>query len=338
VTLGGIGNNALKPERSQELEGGMDIGFWHDRLNLQVTGYSKITTDALVAVNLAPSVGGFVTGGAPETSTRFENLGQIDNRGLEFGLTANLINGRLTRLDLTVNEAYNQNKVITLGPGIAPIQFNSVNTGPNIQRIQAGLPLGAWYQPSYSYSDANHDGIIDPSEVTVAAASSFQGNRDPAQLFSINPQLTVFKYFKISTLFDRQSDVVGLNFGAAFRCSAFQNCQWDYDPHTSLRDQAKIAADVNGTDAGYLEDASFWKWRELSVRASAPDGWVRRLRVSALSFTVAGRNLRTWTKYTGVDPEINSTPAVAGSASAAQSEFFTQGLVRYWTGRFDITF
>jgi TonB-dependent starch-binding outer membrane protein SusC len=338
VTLGGIGNAGLKAERSGEFEGGFDAGFWHDRLNFQATGYSKSTTDALVAVNLAPTVGGVTIGPVAGTSTRFENLGQVDNRGMELSLTANLIQGRNTRFDLTINESYNRNKVITLGPGIAPIQFNSVNTGPNIQRIQAGYPIGAFFQPSYTYSDANHDGIIDPSEVTVSSVSTFQGNRDPAQLFSINPQLTIFKYFKISTLFDRQSDVSALNFSATFRCSEFNNCQWDYDPHTSLRNQAKVAADLDGTDLGYLEDASFWKWRELSVRASAPDSWVRRLKVAALSFTVAGRNLRTWTKYTGVDPEVNSSPNVGGAASFAQSEFFTQGLVRFWTGRIDLTF
>jgi TonB-linked SusC/RagA family outer membrane protein len=341
VTLGSIGNNQLKPERSGEFEGGFDAGFWHDRLNLQVTGYSKATSDALVAVNLAPSLGGvnFTVGNSvAETSTRFENLGQIDNRGLEIGLTANLIQGRNTRLDLTVNEAYNKNKVITLGPNVSPIFFNG-GLGPNLQVIKAGLPLGAWYSPSYSYSDANHDGIIEPGEVNVASASTFQGNRDPGQLFSINPQLTVFKYFKLSTLFDNQSNFVDANQTAAFRCIDFENCQWNYDTHTSLRDQAKIAAVLAGGDySGFLEDGSFWKWRELSVRASAPDAWVSRLRISALSFTIAGRNLRTWTKYTGADPEINSSPAVAGSAQQAQSEFFTQPLVRYWTGRFDITF
>jgi len=341
ITLGSIGNGTLKPERSAELEGGMDLGLWKDRLQFQLTGYSKATTDALVAVNLAPSVGGvnFTSGGSvAETSTRFQNLGQVDNRGIEMSLTANLINGRSTRLDITLNQSYNRNKVITLGPGIAPIQFNSVNTGPNIQRIEAGFPLGAWFQPSYTYSDANHDGIIDPSEVTVAAASTFQGNRDPAQLFSVNPQLTIFKYFKISTLFDNQSDYLDLNFSATFRCSEFQNCQWDYDHHTTLQNQAAVAADVDGTDAGYLETGTFWKWRELSVRASAPDAWLTHLKVTALSFTIAGRNLRTWTKYQGVDPEINAAPAVAGSAATAQEEFFTQGLVRYWTGRIDLTF
>jgi TonB-dependent starch-binding outer membrane protein SusC len=337
VTNGGFGNQTLKPERSGEFEGGLDVGFWHDRLNFQATGYSKATTDALVAVNLAPSVGGITTGTLAGTSTRFENIGQVDNRGLELGLNANLINGRNTRLDLTVNDAYNRNKVITLGPGIAPIQFNSVNTGPPPQRIEAGYSIGAWFQPSYTYSDLNHDGIIEPNEVTVSPTSTFQGNRDPVQQFSISPQLTILKYFKISTLFDNVSGVEDLNFSATFRCSEFLNCQWDYDPHTSLHDQAVVVADTKGTDNGYLEDGSYWKWRELSVRASAPESWLHRLRVSALSFTVAGRNLRTWTKYTGLDPEINSTPGL-GPAQAAQSEFFTQGVNRYWTGRFDLTF
>jgi TonB-linked SusC/RagA family outer membrane protein len=346
ITLGSIGNNSLKPERSQEFEGGFDIGFWHDRLQFQATGYSKATTDALVAVNLAPSIGGvnFTEGNSiGETSTRFENLGQIDNRGLEMGLTANLIQARNARLDMTINESYNKNKVITLGPNVSPIFFNSGVNAPNLQAIKAGLPLGAWYQPSYTYTSTN--GVVLPSDVTVAATPTFQGNRDPSQLLSLNPQLTIFRYFKISTLFDNQSDVVAENLTSAFRCAEFSNCQWLYDPNTSLQHQARVAAALTsnptsgvGTDNGFLEDASFWKWRELSVRASAPDEWVRRLRVSALSFTVAGRNLRTWTKYTGADPEVNSSPNVLGSAQQAQAEFFTQPIVRYWTGRFDITF
>jgi TonB-linked SusC/RagA family outer membrane protein len=339
VTLGGIGNAGLKPERSSEFEGGLDLGLWRDRINFQATGYSKTTTDALVAVNLAPSVGGITTGSAEETSTRFENLGQVDNRGLEMSLTANLIRGRSTRLDITLNQSYNANRVITLGPGISPIFFNNGFNAPLLQAIKAGLPLGAFYQPNYSFTSTN--GIVTPSDVTVAANSTFQGNRDPAQLFTINPQLTVLKYFKISTLFDRQSDVEDFNFSAGFRCSEFDNCQQDFDPNTSLGAQARVAASLAtnpttglGTDKGFLEDGSFWKWRELSVRATAPDSWANRLRVSSLSFTVAGRNLRTWTKYTGVDPEINSTPG----NSFNQVEFFTQGLVRYWTGRFDLTF
>jgi TonB-dependent starch-binding outer membrane protein SusC len=340
VTLGNIGNGNLKPERSGEFEVGFDAGFWHDRLNFQATGYSKSTTNALVAVNLAPTIGGinFSEGNSVAgLSTRFENLGQVDNRGLEMSLTANVIRARNTRLDITINQSYNANKVITLGPGIVPIVFDGP-LGSNTQIIKPGLPLGAWYQPSYSFADANHDGIIEASEVSVASASTFQGNRDPSQFLSINPQLTVFKYFKISTLFDRQSDVLDYNVSEELRCGDIENCQWDYDPHSSLKDQAKIAALENGSQTGFLEDGSFWKWRELSVRATAPEEWTRHLRLTSLSFTVAGRNLRTWTKYTGVDPETNSTPGLTGATAFAQQEFATQPLVRYWTGRFDLTF
>jgi hypothetical protein len=252
-------------------------------------------------------------------------------------LTANLIQSRNTRLDFTVNQSYNANKVITLGPGIAPITFNSPLTGPNIQHIQAGFPLGAWFQPSYTYTNTN--GIVTPGDVTVSPNSTFQGNRDPSQLLSLNPQLTIFRLIKISTLFDRQSGFKDLDLSRGFVSSVvepFQNSQWDYDPHTTLRNQSAVAADAAGTDAGYLEDGSFWKWRELSVRLSAPEMILQRVHMSALSFTIAGRNLRTWTKYQGVDPEINSSPT--GTNSLAQEEFFTQALVRYWTGRFDITF
>ena len=60
-----------------------------------------------------------------------------------------------------------------------------------------------------------------------------------------------------------------------------------------------------GTDAGYIEDGSFWKIREVSLTFSAPDHLGARLGVRGVGLTFAGRNLGTWTKYKGLDPEIN---------------------------------
>ena len=132
-------------------------------------------------------------------------------------------------------------------------------------------------------------------------------------MLSLNPQLTVFKYFKISTLFDNQSNVVEENLTVSVPLRGIRELpvalRSQHEPPASGtgRGSTDRQSDVGRRDDnGFLEDGSFWKWRELSVRASAPDAWVHRLRVSALSFTVAGRNLRTWTKYTGADPEINS--------------------------------
>jgi len=53
-----------------------------------------------------------------------------------------------------------------------------------------------------------------------------------------------------------------------------------------------------------------------------------------MSVTLAGRNLKTWTDYTGFDPEVNSSP----SANFSTSDFLTQPPVRYWTTRINVSF
>ena len=56
----------------------------------------------------------------------------------------------------------------------------------------------------------------------------------------------------------------------------------------------------------HIESADFLRWRELSLTYSVPQSIVQRLNVRNLSFTVGGRNLAIWTKYSGVDPELNT--------------------------------
>ena len=84
-----------------------------------------------------------------------------------------------------------------------------------------------------------------------------------------------------------------------------------------------------GSDAGYVEHASFVKLREVSVTLLAPNDWARRLRAAGLSLTLAGRNLVTWTDYTGFDPELNFN----GSSNYSTADFLTQPPVRYFTAR-----
>ena len=66
---------------------------------------------------------------------------------------------------------------------------------------------------------------------------------------------------------------------------------------------------------------------------SAPERWAARLNAKALSVTVSGRNLATWTDYTGFDPEIANNPTNFSTA-----EFLTQPPVRYFTARINVTF
>ena len=68
---------------------------------------------------------------------------------------------------------------------------------------------------------------------------------------------------------------------------------------------------------------------------TAPDQWAHRIGASSLSFTFTGRNLATWTKYKGVDPETNNNTETDDFSTA---DFLSQPPVRYFIGRVTLTF
>jgi len=337
VTVGGFGNGNLKPERTGEFEAGFDAGFDNDRFQLTFTGYSKTTRDALVLANLPPSVGGITTGGNFGTSARFENLGQVDNQGVEVQLTSTILDTRNFGADLTVNGSFNHNKLVTLGPGIAPIIFGlSTASGAFIQRQEPGFPLGGFWQNTYTFSDANHDGIIEPGEVTLAANPSFVGNPFPQTQWSLGPSITVLRYFRVGALFDFHGVVFNYDGTENLRCSSLgglANCFSAYSAKAPLAVQARNVADFLGSDAGFVQNASFWKWRELTITATAPNSWAHGLHVHNLSATLGGHNLHTWTPYTGLDPEAT----FFGQSNFLTTNFFTQPQLMYWTGRINVT-
>ena len=90
------------------------------------------------------------------------------------------------------------------------------------------------------------------------------------------------------------------------------------------------------SDYGYVANGSFWKWREVSFTLTTPDNWSRRfLSGHSAQFTFSGRNLATWTKYRGLDPEVSQFGGAFNPA--ANLQFFEQPPLRYWIGRIDIS-
>jgi hypothetical protein len=145
--------------------------------------------------------------------------------------------------------------------------------------------------------------------------------------------MTLFKMFKVSALVDHKGGYKLFDNTRRFHCS-FGTCQETFDKSMPLADQAAAVAIALGTDAGYIENAAFTKLRELSFTVIAPDHFAQRFGVQNLDFTVAGRNLKTWTDYKGFDPEVN---AVAGANFSTQ-EFLTLPPSRTWTARINVTF
>jgi len=316
-----VGNASLKPEKSTEFEGGLDIGILGGRASLELTAYRKTTRDALIQRNLPPSTG---------AATRFENLGEVRNNGFEASLVSTLFDTRPVRFDLTVNGSTNSNELITLGAGVDTIFLGLGALDGNFsQRVAEGHPVGGYWQLPYTWSDANGDGIVARSEVTIGENSVYLGSPLPSREVSIAPTLTLLRRVRVTALLNYRGGHRIYNAGQEFRCAVFVRCSEAFVPGSSLESQARRVAGLLGTSAGYIEDADFWKLREVAVTIDAPQRWARRMGVQTMSLTLAGRNLAIWTDYTGFDPEITFN----GTSNYSTAEFFTQPPVRYLTAR-----
>ncbi len=353
VTLSATGNPDLEPERTTEFETGLDAGLFNDRVSVEFTYFNKRSQDALISRRLPPSFG--------LTGSVFDNLGQIRNWGTELGLDARVIEADRVRFNMRLSATILDNEIEELGRGVEPIVFNR-----GTQRHQEGFPPGAFFARPFTFNDANNDGKLSIDEVsfdatrfTVVRRTDLQGNvitdtipevfvgrSLPTNTQAITANLTLFKYLTLTSLFERRAGMQQVNDTESFRCaigfgrrnsSGQGGCNALFNPDASLDEQARFIADrFLGTPAGYIEDADFVKWREASVALGIPPTISRRLPVlEGATLTFAGRNLRTWTDYTGLDPEINES---GGSSNFTQGEFNTQPPVRYFTARLDLTF
>lgn len=346
VTLSSTGNVELKPERSTEYEFGFDTGLFDDRLSAEFTYFNKKSEDALISRRLAPSFG--------LTGSVFDNLGEIRNSGTELALNARVLEFPKAMLNARISATTLSNEIVELGEGVEPIIFNR-----GTQRHQEGFSAGGFFQTPITFNDADGNGFITRNEVMVDSSQFVQvrnadgeletvplaylGPALPTETQSLSMDLTLFEFLNFSTLFERRAGNKTVNYTELFRCNTGYNrstrgaCSGVANPDASLEEQAAfIGSRFMGTNVGYIEDADFVKWREFAVRIGTPTFVTRSLpQLDGVSLTLSGRNLKTWTDYTGLDPEINEG---GGGANFGQGEFNTQPPVRYFTARVDVSF
>ena len=322
-TFGSLGNADLKPERTREIELGFDADLVPGRAHFEFTYYDKNSRDALIARRLPPSGGVSVT--------QFENLGEVSNKGVEILLNVTPVRQGNVIWDVTASAWGNKNRLIELGEDISPIVFG---LGGASQRHQEGYPLGGFWFVPFTYADANNDGVIQTAEITNGTAPTFIGTPYPSHGGALSTTVTLSRRVRLYANFDGRFGHHLFNSTEEFRCG-FGICRGLHDPSTSLADQARsVAAGVLGNDVGFVEDASFVKLRELSVTYLVPERFAGRVGAKGLSVTLAGRNLATWTDYTGFDPEISG----GAQANFNQFDFLSQAPVPYIAFRINATY
>ncbi len=344
IHIANVQDQLLQPERSQEFEGGIDIGFWQNRLSIELTGYAKTTRDALVRTGT-----GWDAGNLPYT----ENVGTVRNSGWEGTVTAAVVQARELTVSVLLNGSVNQNKLLALAPGVLSQRLYGFAA---VSQFAVGHPLYGYWAPRVQYADLNRDGALEPNEVTVADSLSYVGPSLPTREASVATHIGLWGgALNLGALIDYRGGFRMANTTAFQEAAVAQSDRASNVRSAPLWEQARdVAAEaiyVNGLagyapPVGFYEDATFVRLRELSLTYAMPRGVLRALRMQSLSLTGAVRNLALWTRYTGVDPEVTN----AGGGNAVLSptsntftvnndireDFGAVPLLRYWVVRLNL--
>ncbi len=184
LTPGSLGNTALKPERGEELEAGVDVGFLDDRITATFTHYNRTTKDAIVRAPNQPSIG--------FPGATVVNLGRVAAWGNEIGVNARMVDRPKLAWDLIVNFATAHNRIESLG-GLPPVGVP--NSGNAIDQYnREGYSVGSFFwkrvvSASYSAAGTLQNVMCDDDKGgTVPCASAplvYYGQPTPTKLGSV---------------------------------------------------------------------------------------------------------------------------------------------------------
>jgi TonB-linked SusC/RagA family outer membrane protein len=269
-----LGDASIEPERQREFELGVDLATKDQRLVAEITGYQRNISNLLLQRALPTSTG---------FTTQFSNGGAMRNRGIEAAIQVRPVASKLvdwvSRGTLTLNRS-----TVTELPDHLPFDITvaGFGTGLGAFRIEEGKSA------TQIVSTINGNG-----DVAVA------GNGEPDFRVGWSNVVTAGD-FTLSALLDWQhgSDVVNLT------RLLFDGAGNSPDPDAA---KMRFASFLAGDPRAYIEDASFVKLREVSIGYTLPKRLVNQLApLRTLQVSVAGRNLLTFTGYSGLDPEVSN--------------------------------
>jgi TonB-dependent starch-binding outer membrane protein SusC len=309
----------LIANRALELEAGVDVGFRPNNTRLSFTAFRRTEKDPIFQVPAPPSPG-------------YSTADAILRRrvtGAELSASTTLVDVASLHWDAMAFFAVNRNRVTRLGAGSLFIGGAS----GTYAIVGAGKPFAEWWRDSYSWSDANGDGAIGPGEITPAYQPASAGSSRPTRQAALQSSVTIRRAVTLAANVDYVGGHKVLNVAEAVQCRMFQ-CAAFYVPSTSLSEQARAMAVFFGPNyQGFLESGTTVRLRELSASFHSPN-LAAFAHAGSLSLTLAARNLATWTRYGGLDPEIDAMPP--GIAHLPGGIYLPN--TRQFTARFTLTY
>jgi TonB-linked SusC/RagA family outer membrane protein len=313
----------LRWEKTQQVNFGLDVSVWNNRLNFTLDFYHSKTVDMLLNVPV-PVLSGF--------TSRLTNIGQLQNRGLEFNISSRNITGGEFEWTTDFNISGNRNKVLKLGINDAPVDIQNSAT---ICRTEVGQPISnyfgyvydgvimnaadldkyphlkkAGYEPGDPIiRDVDGDGTLTPDDRTVI------GNYQPDFIWGMTNTLR-YKGLEFSFLlqgvegneiFNQQGRFTKEYNGGrnAYKSvSNFWKSEADPGDGKTFKPRVIPAHTVEQQSGSWwVEDGSFVRIRNMRLGYTLPKRLTDKLFINAAKIYVNAENLYVFSDYLNYDPE-----------------------------------
>ncbi|WP_395276120.1 SusC/RagA family TonB-linked outer membrane protein [Halalkalibaculum sp. DA384] len=332
-----LANPDLKWEVNKQIDLGIELGLFNDRISVEADVYRRKSEDMLLERPL-PRTSGY--------ATVFENIGSMENRGIELALTTYNVQGNDFSWSTDFNISINENEVLKLHGGSDIETGGGVHGGGAGSIIREGLPvntfmgyisLGTWNTDEaqeaaqynrlpgdVKYKDVNNDGAINQDDRVPI------GNGVPDGYGSLINTFT-YKNFEFSAdiQFMYGNDIMWEavhstedRVGIANSLGSVLNA-WTPD------NQDTPIAQLRPTQAGYdtdndthrMQDGSFIRGRNFTLSYNLPQDILSPLSIRNLRVYATAQNLFTITEFRGYDPEISTSGAPFSRGRAQYFEY-----------------
>lgn len=285
VHLSDAGNLNLKPERQREIEAGFDASLLNDRLGVTFTYYNQHVTDLLLPRPFATSTG---------YSQILDNVGVLSNKGVELQINTTNLTGWLG-WNTTFNFGHNSNEVQKLASGPFSAGYNN--------RVAEGEPLGEFYLRDFA-RDANGNIMKDANGTPLVSDTlGYYGSPMPSVTASLLNEFKFGSRLSVSMLLDGSFGQKVWNQTRRIMDRFSAGPAYDQELRGEITHDQLLAG--YSASASYLENGSFVKIRDLTLRYQIPEQFLRGIGIRSAQLELGGHNLYTFTDYTGYDPEIN---------------------------------
>jgi TonB-linked SusC/RagA family outer membrane protein len=322
-----MSNVDLGWEKTRQYNLGFELGLINDRIRIEGDFYDSQSIDLLLNVPV-PVITGY--------STQIQNIGKVQNRGMEFLVTTRNLLGDF-KWNTNFNISFNKNKVLEVGADNRPI-YGSAPNANNAFITTVGSPIASFYGYKYEgvfltqdelnkyphlsadkigdgrYADINKDGILDQNDKTIL------GNNNPDfttgltnnfsyKNFSLGVQFTASYGAELFSFYKRMVGIYhGDRNGMIEQVGRWRSAD---EPGDGIHFKATRTPSGWQRDpsSAWVQDASYLRLRNVNFAYNFSEDFTKKIKVKALSVYVTGSNLFTITNYSGYDPETSSEGA-----------------------------